>query len=66
MTADGFTVIVKVLGNPAQATPLWVKVGITVKVATIGELAVLVAVKLAIDPVPDNSGIPMATSLDQS
>ena len=65
-SAEGFTVIVKILGKPTQLTPPLVNVGVTVIVATIGELPVLVAVKLAIDPEPESAGIPMAISLDQS
>lgn len=48
----GFTVMVKVTGTPVQVTPL-VKVGVTVIVAVTGALVVLVAVKMAILPVPD-------------
>jgi hypothetical protein len=45
----GLTVIVKVTGVPLQFKP---KVGVTVMVATTGELPALVAVKLAMLPEP--------------
>ncbi len=48
ITAVGFTVIVNVLGVPVQPFA----VGVTVIVATTGALPVLVAMKLAILPVP--------------
>lgn len=45
----GLTVIVNVIGVPAQL----LAVGVTVIVATTGAVVILVAVKLAILPVPD-------------
>ena len=48
----GFTVIVKVIGVPVQVTPPFVKLAVTVMVAVTGALVTLVAIKLAILPVP--------------
>ena len=48
----GFTVIVNVLDAPVQVTPPLVKVGVTVMVAVMAAVLTLVAVKLAILPVP--------------
>jgi len=48
----GFTVIVKVIVGPVQVTPALVYVGVTVIVAVTGAPVALVAVKLAMLPVP--------------
>ena len=48
----GFTVMVKVLEGPVQVTPALVKLGVTTMVATTGNAVALIAVKLAILPVP--------------
>jgi hypothetical protein len=48
----GLTVIVKVSAVPAQLTEPFVKVGVTVIVALIGEVPALVAVNVAMLPVP--------------
>ena len=48
----GFTVIVKVIDEPEQVVPPLVYVGVTVIVAVTGALVALVAMKLAILPVP--------------
>lgn len=48
----GFTVMVKLIVGPVQVTPPAVNVGVTVTVATTGALVALMAVKLAILPVP--------------
>lgn len=50
--AEGFTVIVKVIGVPLQLLVL-VNIGVTVTVVTTGAFPVLVAVKEAIFPVPE-------------
>ena len=50
--AVGLTVMVNVFDGPEQVVPPFVNVGVTVIVATNGALVVLVAVKLAILPVP--------------
>lgn len=52
-TGVGFTVMVNTIGVPVQLTPPEVNTGVTVMLATTGALVVLVAVKLAILPVPD-------------
>ena len=52
IVAVGFTVMVKVIGVPLQVTPPLVKAGVTVMVAVTGAVVALVAVKLAILPVP--------------
>ena len=44
--------IVKILAGPAQLVPPLVKVGVTVMVATTGEVVVLMAVKGPILPLP--------------
>jgi len=49
---DGFTVIVNVFGAPGQLTPPSENIGITVIVATCGELVVLEAMKVEIVPLP--------------
>lgn len=49
----GLTVIVKLIGVPVHVTPPLVNVGVTVIVATTGAAVALVAVKLAMFPVPD-------------
>ena len=49
----GFTVIVNVTDAPVQVVPPLVYVGVTVIVAVTGAVVALVAVKLAILPVPD-------------
>lgn len=51
-TGVGFTVIVKLTGWPTQDTPALVKLATTVIVATTGAPVLLIAVKLAILPVP--------------
>ena len=51
-TGVGLTVIVNVIGVPTQLTPPLVYVGVTVIAAVTGALVALVAVKLAILPVP--------------
>ena len=48
----GLTVIVKVSAGPVQLTPFSVNVGVTVKVAVIGEVPVLTPLKDGIFPVP--------------
>ena len=48
----GFTVMVKVLEGPVQVTPALVKLGVTTMVATTGNAVALIAVKLAILPMP--------------
>ena len=48
----GLTVMVKLLLVPVQVTPPDVNTGVTVIVATTGALVALVAVKLAMLPVP--------------
>ena len=53
--AEGFTVIVNVCDGPLQMTVPPVKVGVTVIVATTGEVVVLMAVKDAIFPVPPDA-----------
>jgi hypothetical protein len=50
--AEGFTVIVKVIGVPLQLFEL-VKIGVTVIVATTGEFPEFVAVNEAIFPKPE-------------
>jgi hypothetical protein len=50
--AVGLTVIVKVSAGPTQLTEPFVKVGVTVIVALIGEVPVLVAVNELMLPVP--------------
>ena len=50
--AVGFTVIVNVDAMPTQLTPLFVKVGVTIIVATTGAVVLLVATKVGILPVP--------------
>jgi hypothetical protein len=52
-TPTGLTVIVKVLGVPAQVVVPVVTDGVTVIVATKGAVPLLVALKAAILPVPD-------------
>ncbi len=49
----GLTVIVKVRCVPVHVVPPFVYVGVTVIVAVTGALVALVAVKLAISPVPE-------------
>ena len=44
--------IVKVVAMPVQLTPLLLKVGVTVMVATTGVVVMLVAIKVGILPVP--------------
>lgn len=51
--AFGLTVIVKVLGEPAQLEPPLVNVGVTVIVATTGEFPLLIAAKEVISPLPE-------------
>ena len=48
----GLTVMVNVIGVPVQVTPALVYEGVTVTVATTGALVALVAVKLAMFPLP--------------
>ena len=48
----GFTVIVNVIGAPLHVIPPLLKRGVTVIVATTGPVVLLIAVKLAILPVP--------------
>jgi len=48
----GFTVIVKVVGEPVHVCPVFVKVGVTVIVAVTGADPALDAVNAAIVPVP--------------
>ena len=43
---------VKVVAMPVQLTPLLVKIGVTVMVATTGAVVILVAIKVGILPVP--------------
>jgi hypothetical protein len=50
--AVGFTVMVKVLAVPTQLTPPLIKVGVTVMVATTGNIVVLVAIKVGMLPTP--------------
>lgn len=50
--ADGFTVIVNVIDVPAQLTPAFVYVGVTVIVAVSGAVVALVATKGAMFPFP--------------
>ena len=58
----GFTVIVKVCAGPVQFTDPLLKVGVTVIVATTGDVPVLIAVNEAMLPVPDaNSQCPELT-----
>ena len=45
--------MVNTIGVPVQLTPPEVNTGVTVMLATTGALVMLVAVKLAILPVPD-------------
>ena len=49
---DGLTVMVKLLGGPAQLVPPLVNVGVTVMVAITGQVVVLRAVNDAILPLP--------------
>ncbi len=49
---EGFTVILYENGVPVQVTPLYVKVGVTVMVATTGDSPKLLAVKGSMLPVP--------------
>lgn len=49
----GLTVIVKLCVVPVQVAPAFVKEGVTVIVAEIGEFVALVATKEAIEPVPE-------------
>ena len=51
-SADGLTVMVKLLAAPGQLVPPLVNVGVTVMVATTGEVVVLMAVNDAILPLP--------------
>lgn len=51
-TGSGFTVIVNVVGVPVQVVPPFVKLGVTLIVATTGALVVLSAVN-EILPVPE-------------
>jgi hypothetical protein len=60
--AVGFTVMVKLLDGPGQETPLLLKVGVTVIVATTGPIPLLTTRKLSISPVP-NAGNPMEGAL---
>ena len=48
----GSTVIVKLSGEPEQATELYVNVGVTVIIARTGEFPLLMVLKEAILPVP--------------
>ena len=50
--AVGYTVMVNVLAVPAQLTPPFVNVGVTVMVAVTAALVALVAVNEAIFPAP--------------
>ena len=49
---DGLTVIIQVMGKPTQLVPPLVNVGVTVMVATTGEVVVLRAAKGPILPLP--------------
>ena len=51
-SADGLTVMVKLLAGPMQLVPPLVNVGVTVMVATTGEVVVLRAANDAILPLP--------------
>ena len=51
-TGKGYTVIVKLMAGPAQGVTPPVNVGVTVIVATMGEVVVLMAVKDGIFPLP--------------
>jgi len=48
----GFTVIVKLIGEPVQDVPPFAKVGVTIIVAIFGDVVVFVAVKTPILPEP--------------
>ena len=48
----GFTVMVKLTVDPSHVTPPLVADGVTVMTASIAEVLVFVAVKVAISPVP--------------
>jgi hypothetical protein len=52
----GFTVIVKLTGDPMQDVAPFVKVGVTIIVAIFGDVVVFIAVKAPIlpDPLADN------------
>ena len=49
---EGLTVIVKLLESPTQLTDFFSKEGVTVMVATTGEVPLLTAVNARIFPVP--------------
>ena len=49
---EGLTVMVKVMAAPGQLVPPLLNVGVTVMVATTGEVVVLMAVNDAILPLP--------------
>ena len=55
VTGNGFTVIVNACGVPVYVIPALVKEGVTVMVATTGEVPVLTALKEAMFPVPDEA-----------
>jgi hypothetical protein len=60
--AVGFTVIVNINGVPMQLTTPLVNIGVTVIVATFGALVVLIAVNVAMLPLP-LAAIPIEASL---
>ena len=64
--AEGFTVIVNVLGVAIQFVAPFVKVGITVIVATIGVVPVFIAVNEGILPEPVKGINPILVSKDQA
>ena len=51
----GFTVMVNCLAVPPQVLPPLVKYGVTMIIATIGEVPVLVAVNIGIEPLPSDA-----------
>ena len=64
--AEGFTVIVNVLELPIQFVAPFVKVGVTVIVATIGVVPVFTAVNEGIFPEPVKGINPILVSKDQA
>ena len=55
--------MVKVSVASEQSTPALLNVGVTLTVATIGDVPELTAVKLGIEPVPDVGLNPMEASI---
>ncbi len=62
----GLTVIVKVFDGPLQLVPPFVKVGVTVIVATTGAVPVFEAVNEAMLPVPEAARPMLVTSFVQA